>query len=170
MELPDPLEMDNPLWHFAKDFWRSTDVQDACLSLQEQGWSVTRILCAGWLALNGRSYTGHEGATVPEWRERVTGALRHARMSIPKTHSDCGTLRANIASLELSAEQVELALAWQTVVNRNPDHEIMQGFDALVDQNLKAAAPAQGNIPGAMPLLNTLASALAQFPRGDSRP
>ncbi|KAA1172371.1 DUF2390 domain-containing protein [Marinobacter salinexigens] len=170
MDLPDPLEVDNPLWQFARTFWRSDDVQTACLSLQEQGWSVTRILCAGWMALNGRAYSGIEGATVPEWRDRVTGALRGARKALPKTHSGCCALRADIASLELAAEQLELALAWQTIVNRSPEHEIMQGFDELIDQNLKAAAPEHGYTQGNMPQLNTLASALALFPRGDSRP
>ncbi|WP_254774258.1 DUF2390 domain-containing protein [Marinobacter sp. AC-23] len=74
MELPENLEPDNPLWYFALTFWQHSSAQQTCLALQNEGWSVTRILCAGWLALNGRSYTGIEDATVTEWRDRVTGS------------------------------------------------------------------------------------------------
>ena len=164
------LEPDNPLWRFAIAFWQKANVQDSCLALQQRGWSVTRILCAAWLALNGRSYTGLEDATVTEWRSRVTGALRAVRKSLPKTTANFNNLRTGVAGLELEAERIELALAWQTLMTLNPETGNMHGREQLIHENLEAAAPATTVDRGATPLLNTLASALADVSKGELQP
>lgn len=168
-DLPEILEPDNPLWRFALTFWALPGVQDSCLALQQQGWNVTRILCAGWLALNDRSYTGIEDATLTEWRHRVTGVLRALRKSLPKGHSGCLSLRNTIASAELEAEQIELALAWHILKQGHPE-KTMQGSHRLVRQNLKSAAPATGLNPDAQFSLNTLATALDDLARGEPQP
>ncbi len=170
LELPADLEPESPLWRFALAFWQQPGVQDTCLALQKQGWSVTRILCAGWLALSGRAFTGVEDATVTEWRDRVTGALRAARKSLPGTAGKYNQLRTGIAGLELEAEQIELALAWRTLMTNNPEQSDMQGRDTLIRTNLAAAAPTSKINDGASPPLNELATALANFPKGDHQP
>ena len=169
LDIPEILEPDNPLWRFALTFWALPGVQDSCLALQQQGWNVTRILCAGWLALNGRSYTGIEDATLTEWRHRVTGVLRALRKSLPKRHSNGLSLRNTIASAELEAEQIELALAWHTLKHGHPE-KTMQGSNRLVRQNLKSAAPATGLTTDAQLSLNTLASVLDDLAGGDLLP
>jgi uncharacterized protein (TIGR02444 family) len=170
LELPADLEPDNPLWRFALAFWERPDVQNSCLALQNQGWSVTRILGAAWLALSGRVFAGVEDATVTEWRDRVTVALRSARKSLPGSADNCQKLRTGIAGLELEAEQIELALSWRTLMTINPEHADMQGRDALIINNLFAAAPTLPVEDDARPLLNTLADTLAHFPNGDHQP
>lgn len=170
LELPADLEPENPLWGFALAFWKLPDVQDSCLALQNQGWSVTRILSAAWLALSGRAFAGVEDATVTEWRDRVTGALRSARKSLPGNPDNCQKLRTGIAGLELEAEQIELALSWRTLMTNNPGHADMQGRDTLIRTNLVAAAPTSPVDDRAGPLLNTLANTLAKFPKGDHQP
>ena len=169
LELPAGLEPENPLWRFALALWKFPGVQDNCLALQNQGWSLTPVLCAGWLALSGRAFTGVEDATVTEWRERVTGALRAARKSLPAV-GGCHQLRTGIAGLELEAEQMELALAWRTLMTNTPEQSDMQGLDTLIRTNLAAAAPASRIDDRAGPLLNALGTALANFPKGDHQP
>ena len=170
LELPADLEPDNPLWRFALAFWEHTDVQNSCLALQNQGWSVTRILNAAWLALSGRVFAGVEDATVTEWRDRVTVALRRARKSLPGDTDIYQKLRNGIAVLELEAEQIELALSWRALMNNNPEYADMQGRDALIIDNLFAAAPTSSVEDEARPWLNTLAHTVAHFPKGYHQP
>ena len=47
LELPEHMEPDNPLWRYALAQWQDPQVAEACLALQSEGWSVSRILCAG---------------------------------------------------------------------------------------------------------------------------
>jgi uncharacterized protein (TIGR02444 family) len=168
--IPGSLEPDNPLWRFALAFWQQPGVQENCLALQQQGWSVTKLLSAGWLALNNRRYTGTEEATVTEWRDRVTSSLRAVRQWLPKTQPDCRHLRDNLAALELNAEQIELALTWHALSINNPGNSTMQGCKTLIQHNLEAAAPFSGSAGSAASQLNTLADVLANFPKGEPQP
>jgi uncharacterized protein (TIGR02444 family) len=168
--LPDTLELNNPLWHFALILWREPGVQENCLALQHQGWSVTRLLSAGWLALNNRAYTGIEAATLTEWRDRVTGSLRSVRQWLPKTGSSYQNLRNDLTTLELGAEQIELALVWHTLTHDNPENSTMQGRDTLIRHNLETAAPPSGSARRAALQLNALADILANFPKGGLPP
>ncbi|MBW7472223.1 TIGR02444 family protein [Marinobacter sp. M216] len=170
LKIPEQLEPDSPLWRFALTFWQKAGVQEACLALQFQGWSVTRILCASWLALNGRTYTGSEDATVTEWRNHVTGALRTVRKLLPKASTDLNKLRQGVAGLELDAERIELALAWQTLMTNNPETGDMHGREHLIHANLEAAAPTTVDAGSVEPLLNTLAGALADVSKGEFQP
>ena len=170
LDLPVQLQSDNPLWQFALAFWQKTGVQENCLALQQQGWSVTKVLCAAWLALDGQSYTGNEDATVTEWRNHVTGALRTVRQLLPKARAQCTTLREGVAGLELEAERIELALAWHSLTTNNPETGDMHGRDVLIQNNLEAAAPSAGAVANAKSQLNALAGALADISTGDHQP
>jgi len=170
LELPATLEPDNPLWRYALTCWQRSELAQRCLDLQSGGWSVTRILCAAWLGVNGRVFTGNEDAKVTEWRDRVTGPLRRARKSIPRDHSQCQPLREALASVELQAEQTELALAWQSITTFNPKSGTMQDPDTAILQNLSAAAPCPRLAPSEAECLQRLASLFAQIPAGDALP
>lgn len=170
MELPGDLETDNPLWQFALEFWQLPPAQESSLALQNEGWSVTRILCAGWLALNNRAYTGIESTKVTEWRDRVTGCLRAARQSLPKAQAPYNTLRLTLAELELEAEKIELALAWQTLPDQNPEKYTTHTEGELIHSNLSAAAPKQGTTAHVRPFLNQLGTILSDFKRRDASP
>jgi len=168
--LPVTLEPDNPLWRYALACWQQPELAKACLDLQVQGWSVTRILCAGWLGANGRLFTGVEDATVTEWRDRVTGRIRSARKSIPRHHDGSHDLRDSLAKSELKAEQTELALAWQTLNELNPEAGSMLECTNIIVQNLLAAAPPRKREPQLMTHIEDLARLLARSHTGSPLP
>ncbi|WP_227664358.1 TIGR02444 family protein [Marinobacter litoralis] len=170
LTLPASMEPDNPLWRYALACWQKPHVAEACLSLQDQGWSVTRILCAGWLGVNRRAFTGIEDATVTEWREHVTGRIRSARKTIPRHHAPTHDLRSALAEAELQAEQTELALAWQTLYERNPEVASMQTCTSLIVQNLLSAAPLTTRELQSMTQITKLAELLAEHSRRSSEP
>lgn len=140
LAIPADLQTETKLWSFALSCWKKPGVAPACLLLQQQGWSVTRILCAAWLTNQSRAYNGLEAATVTEWRNRVTAALRVIKKSIPQESQNCYDLRAGIADLELQAERVEFALAWHAL-DIEPAQPVMQDRSTLIISNLTAAAP-----------------------------
>lgn len=159
LALPAVLQTDTELWSFALSCWQKPGVVSACLSLQQQGWSVTRILCAAWQANQHRTYTGLEAVTVTEWRNRVTVALRDIKRALPKESGSCYNLRAGVARLELEAERVELALAWQTL-NTQTEEPAMQDRNILIIGNLTAAAPCADSARAAASDIHQLASVL----------
>lgn len=170
LNLPDALPTDNPLWRYALACWQNPDVVKTCLELQTKGWSVTRILCAGWLGQNGQRFTGVEDAKVTEWRSRVTGSIRSARKSICKQSALHQPLRETLAKAELEAEQTELALAWQTLNQQNPETSAMHNRITSIQHNLLAAAPEQTPDPNLEAMLGKLAEQLATTPSGDRKP
>ncbi|MET4026975.1 uncharacterized protein (TIGR02444 family) [Marinobacter sp. MBR-99] len=169
LNLPATMEPDNPLWRYALACWQNPELAEACLALQACDWSVTRILCAGWLGVNGHPFTGVEDAKVTEWRARVTGSIRSARKSIPRHHNGCRDLREALARAELQAEQTELALAWHTLTTRYPETGNMHNRKAAILQNLLAAAPYREADTRAPTSLDTLAEHLAAA-TGEPRP
>ncbi|MBR9869940.1 MAG: DUF2390 domain-containing protein [Gammaproteobacteria bacterium] len=170
LTLPALMEPDNPLWRYALACWQKPELAETCLDLQAQGWSVTRILCAGWLGVNGRTFTGIEDAKVTEWREHVTGRIRSARKSIPRDHGPTQELRSALAKAELQAEQTELALAWQTLYERNPEVASMQNCTTVTVQNLLSAAPLTTRELHPMTQITKLAGLLAEHSPRSTEP
>jgi uncharacterized protein (TIGR02444 family) len=159
LALPADLQTDTELWSFALSCWQKPGVAPTCLLLQQQGWSVTRILCAAWQASQCRTYTGLEDVTVTEWRNRVTVALRDIKRALPKESESCGDLRAGVARLELEAERVELALAWKAL-STGTEEPAAQDRSILIIGNLTAAAPCADSARAAASDIHQLASAL----------
>ena len=151
--LPTDLCLDGPLWQFAGQLWSRPAAQRAALLLQQQGWSVTDILCGLWLASQGRRFTGYGTGQVKVWRTRVTEALRNARKAITKDNPMTDQARDCIARGELEAERVELALAHRALIRHpSPDGSAAQPkatpgnsrgskVKTLALENLQAAAP-----------------------------
>ncbi len=160
LALPADLRTDTPLWSFALSCWDKREIAAACLSLQQQGWSVTRILCACWQTSQGKPYDHSEDTTLTEWRKCVTVALRSIKKSIPKNLESCRELRAGVANMELEAERIELALAWHTLSTQSGEHT-MQDLETLGIANLTAAAPTAGNTDAAAAEIHQLIAALA---------
>lgn len=161
LNLSDALTTDNPLWRYALACWQNPAVVEACLELQDRGWSVTRILCAGWLAQQGQRFTGAEDAKVTEWRGRVTGRIRSARKSIPKHSRQHQPLREMLAKAELEAEKTELALAWTALDQAPLATDTGADRQAILKGNLQAAAPGPAPVPSTRATLNILADQLA---------
>lgn len=169
-KIPEDADPENPLWHFACRFWESSAARQSCLELQSQGWSVTRILCAAWLAASGRPFNGQESDTVTQWRSHVTEPLRAARKYITKNNRYTDTVRASISRSELEAEQVELALAYQALASGQPTGTGGKATADLARHNLSAAAPEKTMDNGTGRLLDTLARELSLLTQGDNRP
>lgn len=156
-DIPETLDISSPLWAFALTLWQKTGVEPLCLALQDQGWSVTRLLCACWLTSQGKVFSS-ESLTVIQWRQQMTEVLRALKKSLPKDHDALAKLRAQLASTELEAERVELALAWQTINSEQaPDIEVKKPM-TLALQNIYAAAPGADINPEASKLINQLAA------------
>lgn len=143
--IPDELELETPLWRFALTVWRLPDVEQACLALQAKGWSITRVLCACWLAVEGRVFSGDEDEAVTGWRKDVTAVLRAVRKQLPKECVGVTTLRTTLASAELDAERIELALAFRALNNTTQHTELSDPGPTkpklLARRNLEVAAP-----------------------------
>lgn len=133
--------LDTPLWQFALSLWQRDDARELCLALQQQGWSVTRLLCAGWLASQGQPYSGAEPETVMQWRENVTESIRSLKKSLSKSDSLLAPLRESLARAELEAERIELYQAWQALRDIGPEHNSVDR-GAITELNLQHAAPA----------------------------
>lgn len=169
-KIPEDTDPENPLWHFACQFWESPRARDACLELQDLGWSVTRILCAAWLASTGQRFSGRESHRVTEWRCRVTEPLRSARKYITKNNPCTVTVRECIARSELEAERMELALAYQALTSDTQTGTSGKTGANLARNNLLAAAPETIMDNGTGRLLDTLARELSTLVEGDNRP
>ncbi|WP_422732771.1 DUF2390 domain-containing protein [Marinobacter azerbaijanicus] len=169
-KIPEDIDPENPLWRFACRFWESPQSRDACLELQDRGWSVTRILCAAWLASSGHSFSGTENDRVTEWRCQVTEPIRSARKYITKNNPCTVTVRECIARSELEAERIELALAYQALTSETQTGTGGKTLASLARNNLLAAAPETIMNNGTGRLLDTLARELSTLVKGDNRP
>ena len=168
---PEGISLDSPLWQFAGKFWSAPEAQRCCLSLQDNGWSVTRILCALWLASTGNRYSGEEAESVLQWRIQVTEALRGARKSIQKNNVATETVRNSIARSELEAEKVELALAYQALATQSGSAQTKASdLASLALGNLHAAAPDTAMDNDTSSLLDTLTRQLLRLVAEEAEP
>lgn len=138
--MPESLELQSPLWHFALALWQDGETEQICLSLQGRGWSVTRLLCALWLARHGVRPCP-EPESVTKWREQVTGTLRALRQGLPRESTAVGSLRKTLAEAELKAEQVELALAFPALSAHIQQSGKLNKDTELIRAHLHGSAP-----------------------------
>ncbi|MEQ9545741.1 MAG: TIGR02444 family protein [Marinobacter sp.] len=165
-QLPSEMEPDTPLWRFALVFWKYPGIESTCLALQDKGWNVTQILGACWLTITGHEYSGHESDTVTEWRSHVTEPLRSARKFMPRQNAMTDSLRASIATNELEAERIELALTYQSLATTQRESAGMHEPEQLARTNLEAAAPETAMDMETGQLLDALARGLIAFSVG----
>lgn len=160
MQPPNDLELDNPLWHFALNLWTKPAVAEACLDLQTQGWSVSRILTALWSTRQDLEWSGTEDEAIRQWRHRCTETLRQLRQQLAKD-TPADDLRDKIKQAELQAERIELA--WIYKGFHRPCHNVSRfsGYnETLLIRNLRAAAPDGDNISVFEDGMNQLVAAL----------
>jgi uncharacterized protein (TIGR02444 family) len=159
-------ETDTPLWQFALALWQQGAARDILLRLQEQGWSVTRLLCATWLASQGAPYSGDEPQAIRQWRRNVTESIRSLKKSLDKSDSLLISLRESLASAELEAERIELYRAWLAM--GEPDSaDSPVDVDRMAERNLRQAAPATTSINETTePMIRHLAQLISATSRG----
>lgn len=152
---PSP-DMDTPLWRFALTLWQQDEARNLCLQLQQEGWSVTRLLCAGWLATQGADYSGSEPDGLKQWRSNVTEVIRSLKKSLSKSDSLAASLRNSLASAEVEAERVELYRAWLTFRDAAPDSGLTDTI-SVAERNLRRAGPGHSPSDKTEPMIRHLA-------------
>lgn len=139
---PHNLRLDNALWRMATTLWEAPGFADACLQAQTHGISVTHLLVALYSTECARLWSGSEPSALASWRQEMTEPLRRLRQTLEKDNQAVQSLREQIKSAELSAEQVELAW-WAHLIERDHDsddwHYSPMDITALASDNLQAA-------------------------------
>ena len=139
---PESLEPDSPLWRFALWFWKQPEVESLCLTLQAEGWHVSKLLAACWMTACGQDCPAGIGRRADQWHTDVTGQLRRLRKQLDRQSRDLAPVRSAIARAELEAEQVELALMYHELTRHQPVADKATGpVQAQLASNLRAIAP-----------------------------
>lgn len=127
MEQTVALDLENPAWTFALDFYERPGVAEACLILQDQlDADIVELVIVlyAWSKL-GMSLSENQGvelrAKMESWRETTVLPLRHIRRDLKPSRSDVPQvtreiLRGHVKQAELLAEQIQIAWAevWLT--------------------------------------------------------
>ena len=107
--------MQTDLWNYCLNLYARPGVEQACLSLQDQGLDVCLLLCAAWLQERtvACSETRLEQlkACAGPWQREVVQPLRQLRIQWREAaaHDDVlAALRVQVKALELEAERTLL--------------------------------------------------------------
>jgi len=122
MEQPVALNLENPAWTFALEFYGRPGVVEACLTLQDDlDIDIVKLVIVlyAWVQL-GKSLSEAQGAelraSMQDWRETTVLPLRHIRRALKPPRPDMPyvtkeTLRDQIKRAELLAEQIQIGWA-----------------------------------------------------------
>ncbi|BBB31445.1 TIGR02444 family protein [Neptunomonas japonica] len=109
------MQLQNPLWAFALKVYSHSEVEQCCLTLQNDfEMSVNRLLFAGWLALQHKSIdlAALEQSQASVWQKSMTHPLRALRYQLrpmQKKEPELAALYQAMRKAELEAEKIELA-------------------------------------------------------------
>jgi uncharacterized protein (TIGR02444 family) len=120
------LQLTGPHWTFIIRLYGDPGVQRACLLLQDSfGVDVSLLLTLVWYAAHGTGVDDGDvealDQAVASWRGDVVKPLRTIRREIKPAAEHDGTVagfRTKIKSIEIEAEQIEIALLVQAVNQR----------------------------------------------------
>ena len=120
------LRLTGPHWTFIIKLYGNHDVQHACLLLQDSfGVDVSFLLTLLWYARDGVEFNDGDvealDRTIASWRSDVVKPLRNIRREIKPTAKHDGVVagfRNKIKSIEVEAEQIEIAMLVQAVNQR----------------------------------------------------
>jgi uncharacterized protein (TIGR02444 family) len=118
--------MGSPFWNFSIAVYRSSEVQDECLRLQDEfGLDVNLVLLCAFLgAVHGAALSAGDLASarqeIGQWHEDIVRPLRAARRALKTIDvADAEAalqLRTQVKAVELEAERIE-----QTMLKRWAD-------------------------------------------------
>jgi uncharacterized protein (TIGR02444 family) len=128
----DPIAPGNALqltgshWTFILKLYGSNEVQQACLLLQDSfGVDVSLLLTLLWYARDGIGFDHGDiealDHVIAPWRSGVVKPLRKMRREIKPAASQDSAIadyRSKIKSIEIEAEQIEIAMLVQAVDKR----------------------------------------------------
>lgn len=130
-----PQAETTPFWRFSLQFYRLSDVSDACVTLQDEyGVDVNLLLFLLWRADEGRLLSGEEvkslDDTVRGWRNLTVIPVRTIRRKLKgaRTLIEPGqqeAFRTRIKAIELEAERLQqqalFALSQSTPFGKESD-------------------------------------------------
>jgi uncharacterized protein (TIGR02444 family) len=122
----DELQLTGPHWTFIVELYSSDKVQQACLLLQDRfGVDVSFLLTLLWYARDGAGFDNGDiealDRVIALWRRDVVKPLRTMRREIKPTARHDGAVasyRDKIKSIEIEAEQIEIAMLIQAASQR----------------------------------------------------
>jgi uncharacterized protein (TIGR02444 family) len=122
----DDLQLTGPHWTYIIGLYGDPEVQQACLGLQDGfGVDVSFLLTLAWFAAQGVGLDEGDvealDQAIASWRREVVTPLRTIRRAIkPAAGHDAAVagFRNRIKSIEIEAEQIEIALLVRAVDRR----------------------------------------------------
>ena len=163
---------ENPFWSWSVAFYESEGVSDICLTLQDRhGLDVNLVLLCCWLGLRGLELDAAEAERADhlaaDWATPVIEPLRSVRRYLKPLSSDTeiGTLRKQIARLELEAERIQQDRLHEAFGRAEPSSGSAGAASAAT--NIRHYLGVHGRRPEG-PLCETLFALLhAAFPEAD---
>jgi uncharacterized protein (TIGR02444 family) len=138
---PGKMDCENPFWRFSIAVYAEPGVATECLTLQH-GWNinVNALLFCAWLGSAKQIVATDENlsaidACVRQWHGAVVEPLRAVRQAMKPmpemTEAAVQTLRADIARLELRAEQIEQATLFHLAAGFGQGAAAIPAADAI---------------------------------------
>lgn len=120
------LKLDNPFWRFSLKQWQYQALQEQLLSLQDKkGIRINLILLAMWLSFDRKDLRPYRDVLLKHthsWHSQIVAPLRKIRQSLPKDlPNQRASLKTQVQSCELQAEQIEQALLFEACVDIKPE-------------------------------------------------
>jgi uncharacterized protein (TIGR02444 family) len=120
------LQLTGPHWTFVLELYNTDEVQQVCLLLQDNfGVDVSFLLTLLWYATDGVEFDDGDvealDHTIASWRGEVVKPLRNIRREIKPTAKHDGVVagyRNKIKSIEIEAEQIEIAMLMRAMGQR----------------------------------------------------
>jgi len=116
--------LDNPFWQYSLRLYPQTSVASQCLQLQDRcGGNVNLLLLGGWAATQGWALSEAEWlflqAAIADVEHQAIQPLRHLRRWCDQTEELTADWRRDfkrqLLAIELSVEQLEQAILYQTI-------------------------------------------------------
>ena len=135
------LDCDNSFWRFSLAVYAETNVAAECLTLQTSlNINVNALLFCAWLGSERQTSLTDENlaaidACVRRWHSTVVEPLRAVRQTMKPmpemAEAAVQLLRADIAKLELRAEQIEQAILFDLAAGFGQGAATVSAADAI---------------------------------------
>lgn len=137
---------ESPLWNYATQLYAQPEVEQTCLTLQDQqGADVDLLLLACWLgdqrlSLNPALLQALLEVSQP-WQDKILGPMRKARQAI-KQHimlvptDQLDQTRESMRNMELNAEHMEILALEDRVLQDHLEPDPDAGVEDITSANL----------------------------------
>lgn len=176
------LDCENSFWRFSVAVYAEPGVAAECLALQTRlNINVNTLLFCAWLGIERQTSLTDKDlsaieAGVRQWHGAVVEPLRTVRQAMKPmpqmTDATVQILRADIARLELRAEQIEQAMLFDLAAGFGKGAAalpaaaaIRHNVTVLLQRNIPSRGPAGADLPKAERLIAAATSYRGQKPQ-----